>query len=300
VRAGESVITVRVFSHVFGGGMTGPANAMRIGPEGGETIPLHGPWRYQIESNFGNAVAPHGNKPSRLWNGIVAPMVSLPARGFLWYQGESNAGDPALYASLFPAMIRDWRAHWGRGEMPFLFVQLPGYGPGNTWPELRAAQAAALQLPSTAMAVAIDQGEAEDIHPTKKQEVGERLALLALKHIYGHANIAYEGPVVSEVLKSAPDKITISFANAQGLHANGQAVVDGFEASGEDGLFAPLPAATIKGESILLHDVPSDASWIRFAWTPSPSTHLYNLHGLPADPFRVAVPKPQPDTHNNS
>jgi sialate O-acetylesterase len=227
-------------------------------------------------------------------------MVSLPARGFLWYQGESNAGDPALYASLFPAMIRDWRAHWGRGEMPFLFVQLPGYGPGNTWPELRAAQAAALQLPSTAMAVAIDQGEAEDIHPTKKQEVGERLALLALKHIYGHANIAYEGPVVSEVLKSAPDKITISFANAQGLHANGQAVVDGFEASGEDGVFAPLPAATIKGESILIHDVPSDAAWIRFAWTPCPSTHLYNLHGLPAAPFRVAVPKSQPDSHNNS
>jgi sialate O-acetylesterase len=300
VRAGKSVIAVRVFSHVFGGGMTGPANAMKIGPEGGGTIPLHGLWRYQIESNFGNAVAPHGNKPSRLWNGMVAPMVSLPARGFLWYQGESNAGNPALYARLFPAMIRDWRAHWGRGEMPFLFVQLPGYGPENTWPELRAAQAAALQLPSTAMAVAIDQGDAEDIHPTKKQEVGERLALLALKHIYGHTNIAYEGPVVSEVLKSAPDKITISFANAQGLHANGQAVVDGFEASGEDGVFAPLPAATIKGESILLDDVPSDAAWIRFAWTPCPSTHLYNRHGLPAAPFRVAVPKSQTDSHNNS
>ena len=300
VHAGKSVVTVRVFSHVFGGGMTGPAEAMKIGPVGGETIPLHGPWRYQVESDFGNAVAPHGNKPSRLWNGIVAPLRGFPARGLLWYQGESNADDPALYGRLFPAMIRDWRANWGRREMPFLFVQLPGYGPGTTWPELRAAQAEVLELPATAMAVAIDTGDAEDIHPTKKQEVGERLAFLALKHVYGQAQVVCEGPVVSELQKTAPDKITISFANAQGLHANGQAVLDGFEASGEDGIFAPLPAATIEGKSILLHGVPSEAKWIRFAWTPCPTTHLYNRHGLPAAPFRLAVPKPQPDSHNNS
>ena len=184
--------------------------------------------------------------------------------------------------------------------MPFLFVQLPGYGPGTTWPELRAAQAEVLELPATAMAVAIDTGDAEDIHPTKKQEVGERLAFLALKHVYGQAQVVCEGPVVSELQKTAPDKITISFANAQGLHANGQAVLDGFEASGEDGIFAPLPAATIEGKSILLHGVPSEAKWIRFAWTPCPTTHLYNRHGLPAAPFRLAVPKPQPDSHNNS
>jgi len=300
VRAGKSVITVRVFSHVFGGGMTGPASVMKIGPVGGETIPLHGPWRYQVESNFGNAVAPHGNKPSRLWNGMVAPLRSIPTRGILWYQGESNADDPALYGRLFPAMIRDWRAKLGGAETPFLFVQLPGYGPGNTWPELRAAQAAALELPATAMAVAIDQGDAQDVHPTKKQEVGKRLALLALKHVYGHSQIACEGPAVLEALRTVPDKITITFANAEGLSSNDGDAVGGFESAGEDGVFAPLPAATIKGERILLHDVPNDASCIRFGWQPCPTSHLFNRHGLPAAPFRVEVHNSLHTAHSKS
>jgi sialate O-acetylesterase len=289
IRPGKNVISVRVFSHAFGGGMTGPAKAMNLTSQDGQTLPLQGPWHYQVESNFGNATSLHGNRPSRLWNGMVAPLTTFPARGMVWYQGESNADDTALYARLFPAMIRDWRAQWGMGQMPFLFVQLPGYGPGTTWPELRAAQAAALELPATAMAVAIDQGDAEDVHPTKKREVGTRLALLALKHTYGHANIACEGPVVSEALRTAPDKITISFTNAQGLHSNGGDAVGGFEASGQDGVFAPLPAATIEGERILLLDVPNDASSIRFGWQPYPTSHICNRHGLPAAPFCVAI-----------
>lgn len=289
VRAGKSVIVARVFSHVFGGGMTGPAEAMKIGPEGGETIPLHGAWHYQVESNFGNAVSPHNNQPSRLWNGMAAPLRSFPACGFLWYQGESNADDPALYGRLFPAMIRDWRAQWGMGQMPFLFVQLPGYGPGTAWPELRAAQAEALKLPATAMAVVIDQGDIHDIHPTAKHEVGRRLALLALKHVYGHAQVACEGPVVSEVLVTAPDKITICFANAEGLRSNDGNAVGGFQAAGKDGVFAPLPAARIEGERILLHDVPNDASCICFGWQPSPTSHLFNDQGFPAAPFRAVV-----------
>jgi sialate O-acetylesterase len=300
VRAGKSVITVRLFSHVFGGGMTGPADAMKIGPVDSVTIPLHGPWRYQIESNFGNAVAPHNNKPSRLWNGIVAPLRPFPARGFLWYQGESNADDPALYGRLFPAMIRDWREKWGRGEMPFLFVQLPGYGPGETWPELRAAQAAALELPAAAMAVAIDQGDVEDIHPTNKQEVGTRLALLALKHSYGHANIACEGPVVSNVMKITPDALSISFEHADGLHSNGGDAIDGFESAGKDEIFTPLPAARIDGERILLHKVPDNASSIRFGWQPCPTSHLFNRHGLPAAPFRLVVHDSPHTPHSNS
>jgi sialate O-acetylesterase len=289
VRPGKCVIAVRVFSHVFGGGMTGPAEVMNLVSDTGETLPLHGRWHYRVESNFGNAVAPHGNKPSRLWNGMVAPLRSFPARGFLWYQGESNADDPMLYGRLFPAMIRDWRAKWGRGEEPFLFVQLPGYGPGITWPELRAAQAAALELPATAMAVAIDQGDAEDVHPLRKREVGARLALLALKHAYGHTELACDGPVVSEALRTAPDKITISFDNAEGLHSSSGDAVGGFEAADTDGVFAPLPAATIGGERILLHDVPNDAACIRFGWQPCPTSHLFNRHGLPAAPFRAVV-----------
>ena len=300
VRAGKRVIAVRVFSHVFGGGMTGPADAMKIGPVDSVTIPLHGPWRYQIESNFGNAVAPHNNKPSRLWNGMVAPLRPFPARGFLWYQGESNADDPALYGRLFPAMIRDWREKWGRGEMPFLFVQLPGYGSGNTWPELRAAQATALELPATAMAVAIDQGDAEDVHPTKKREVGTRLALLALKNSYGHASIACEGPVVSNVMKITPDALSISFDHAEGLHSNGGDALGAFESAGNDEIFTPLPAARIDGERILLHGVPTDALFIRFGWQPCPTSHLCNRHGLPAAPFRLVVHDSPHTTHSIS
>jgi sialate O-acetylesterase len=179
-------------------------------------------------------------------------------------------------------------------------VQLPGYGPGNTWPELRAAQAAALELPATAMAVAIDQGDAQDVHPTKKQEVGKRLALLALKHVYGHSQIACEGPAVLEALRTVPDKITITFANAEGLSSNDGDAVGGFESAGEDGVFAPLPAATIKGERILLHDVPNDASCIRFGWQPCPTSHLFNRHGLPAAPFRVEVHNSLHTAHSKS
>jgi sialate O-acetylesterase len=290
VRAGKSVITVRVFSHVFGGGMTGPAKAMKIGPEGYGAIPLHGPWHYQIESNFGNAVAPHNNQPSRLWNGMVAPLLSSPVRGVLWYQGESNADDPVLYRRLFTALIRDWRSKWGNDSLPFLFVQLPGYGPGATWPELRAAQAAALALPATAMAVAIDQGDLNDIHPPDKQEVGKRLASLALKHAYGHAALVCEGPVVSTVLITAPDEITVSFANAEGLHALDAEVIAGFEVAGSDEVFTPLPAPMIEGDRIILKHVSPDAAWIRFGWQPYPPTHLRNRHGLPAAPFRVTIP----------
>ena len=174
--------------------------------------------------------------------------------------------------------------------MPFLFVQLPGYGPGATWPELRAAQAAALALPATAMAVAIDQGDLNDIHPPDKQEVGKRLASLALKHAYGHAALVCEGPVVSTVLITAPDEITVSFANAEGLHALDAEVIAGFEVAGSDEVFTPLPAPMIEGDRIILKHVSPDAAWIRFGWQPYPPIHLRNRHGLPAAPFRVTIP----------
>jgi sialate O-acetylesterase len=150
------------------------------------------------------------------------------------------------------------------------------------------------------MAVAIDQGDVEDIHPTNKQEVGTRLALLALKHSYGHANIACEGPVVSNVMKITPDTLSISFDNAQGLHSNGGDALGAFEAAGNDGVFTPLPAATIEGERILLHDVPNDALFIRFGWQPCPTSHLFNRHGLPAAPFRLVVHDSPHTTHSNS
>jgi sialate O-acetylesterase len=130
--------------------------------------------------------------------------------------------------------------------------------------------------------------------------VGTRLALLALKHSYGHANIACEGPVVSNVMKITPDALSISFEHADGLHSNGGDAIDGFESAGKDEIFTPLPAARIDGERILLHKVPDNASSIRFGWQPCPTSHLFNRHGLPAAPFRLVVHDSPHTPHSNS
>ncbi len=289
IRPGKNVIAVRVFSHVFGGGMTGPAAAMTLISPSGETIPLHGAWHYQVESNFGAATSLHDNQPSYLWNGMVAPLTTFPALGVLWYQGESNADDPTHYKRLFPAMISDWRAKWGDVVLPFFFVQLPGFGPGETWPELRAAQAEALGLPGTAMAVAIDQGDAEDVHPTKKREVGKRLALLALKHFYGQDKLITEGPTVLEIKRTEPQSLEICFANAEGLHFSGSSSLAAFESAGNDGIYVALPPGFIVGCLVRLTKVPADAKYLRFGWEACPMTHLINHQGLPAAPFCASI-----------
>lgn len=226
-------------------------------------------------------------QPAGLFNGMVAPLSRLRLKGVIWYQGESNADSlqrAALYEASFAALIRDWRKQWDQGDFPFLFVQLSAYGPsnGSLWPVVREAQRRVLELKNTAMAVSIDIGEAHNIHPADKQDVGSRLALAARAIAYGE-RIEYSGPFFREAVRDG-DSIHIWFDHARGLHAK-EGSAAGLEIAGADRKFFPA-TGTITGETIVVRSekVPSPV-YVRYAWAGSPEANLYNDSDLPASPF---------------
>lgn len=234
------------------------------------------------------------NQPSVLFNGMIAPLVPFAIRGVIWYQGESNVFRANQYRDLFPAMIHDWRARWGRGDFPFLFVQLANFeaGAGSRWPELREAQLRTLELPNTGMAVATDIGEANDIHPRNKQEVGVRLARAARALVY-REKIAYSGPVY-ESLKVEGSRVRISFQHTgQGLIAGrGDAELKGFTVAGADKIFRPAQAIIEGTEVVVASAEVSAPVALRYAWRDNPEeANLYSLTQdgaqLPASPFRT-------------
>ena len=233
----------------------------------------------------------HPHRPSVLYNGMIAPLIPYGIRGALWYQGETNAGRAYQYRALFSGMIQNWRADWGQGAFPFLFVQLANFQPrretpgGSTWAELREAQQMALALPNTGMAVAIDIGEADDIHPRNKQDVGLRLALAAESRVYG-VDQPYSGPIY-RAMDIEGGKIRLHFDHAHGgLKAKGK-VLKGFAIAGRDRKFARANA-TVEDDSVVVwsKDVPQPVA-VRYAWAGNPSCNLYNGAGLPASPFRT-------------
>jgi sialate O-acetylesterase len=233
------------------------------------------------------------DRPGQLWNGMIAPLAGFPIRGVIWYQGESNAGRAAQYRRLFPCLIRSWREAWGQGEFPFHFVQLANFrasasepGPSD-WAELRDAQRATLEaVPGTGMAVAIDIGDGADIHPKNKQDVGRRLALIALARDYGKEVVA-SGPVFVAAERRG-ETMAIRFGNADGgLRAAGDAPLAGFAVAGLDREFHWAEAAIEGKETVLLHcaAVPEPLA-VRYAWADNPLANLVNGAGLPASPFR--------------
>ncbi|MBC7328356.1 sialate O-acetylesterase [bacterium] len=233
-------------------------------------------------------------RPANLFNAMIAPFTRFPLKGAIWYQGESNVGRAKEYSILFPAMIVDWRKHWGIGDFPFLFVQLANFmqvHPEPTesgWAELREAQTAALKLPNTGMAVAIDIGDANDIHPKNKQDVGKRLALNALAVAYGK-KVEYSGPVFQKMVIEG-NKIRLYFTHTDGgLVCKGEKL-KGFAIAGEDKKFR-WAEGKIEGDTVVVwnNEIAHPVA-VRYAWADNPECNLYNKAGLPAVPFRTDIP----------
>ncbi len=227
---------------------------------------------------------PYPSNPSAIFHGMVHPLRGLGIKGVLWYQGEANAVRAPEYTALFQAHIRDWRHFFAQPELPFYWVQIASYRVDTDWPRLREAQARALSLPHTGQAVAIDIGDPDDIHPANKQEVGRRLALIALAKLHGGAD-EFSGPVVRQA-RQVESGFEIAFDHAAGLSARG-GVVRGLELAGEDRIFHPAEGK-ITGDALVVSAarVPHPLA-VRYAWRSAPDANLFNAAGLPAAPFRT-------------
>jgi sialate O-acetylesterase len=306
LRRGQNVLAVRVFDQSGRGGFTGSPDAMRWYPEDGTSLPANiaGEWLSKVEVKFtppsreilqNQPQAPFGPghpwAPGGLYNGMIAPLAPYGLRGAIWYQGESNAGRAEQYRTLFPAMIQDWRRTWNNPQFAFHFVQLANFTarlpePADSdWAELREAQMAALSLPRTGFAMAIDIGDANDIHPRNKREVGRRLALSALAKTYGQS-ITYSGPVFESVrLDGATARVR--FRHAQGLRTSDGRPPTGFSIAGDDRRFV-WAKAHIQGDEIVLQN-PTGApvAGIRYGWANNPGVNVVNGAGLPMSPFRT-------------
>jgi sialate O-acetylesterase len=302
VHAGANVMAVRAFDHYGNGGFGGSPAQMKVQPTGaGDPLNLSGSWEYRIErglepvpADFSTrpqlSGADNPNSPTVLWNAMTAPLTPFPIAGAIWYQGESNAERAVQYRTLFPAMITAWRDAWGDPEMPFLFVQLANFGPlaaepgESDWAELREAQAMTLRLPKTAMAVTIDIGEADDIHPRNKKDVGRRLALQALHTVYGR-DVGASGPTFAAATREGTAMRVRFTGTGDGLITEDGALPRGFAVAGADGTWH-WAEARIDGDTVVVSspDVPEPVA-VRYAWANNPPNTLRNRAGLPAAPF---------------
>jgi sialate O-acetylesterase len=302
-RGGELVLAVRAYSFMYAGGLTGPAESMRItlqGDDSGENIPLAGDWRYQVEHDLGlvdlaQLELGHGNhrSPYMLFENMIKPLLPVGIAGAIWYQGENNANrdESSLYRRMLRDLIEDWRHHFGLGDFPFGVVQLPNfqeaadYQGDSHWARLRAAQAAALHLPRTGLAVTIDCGEAGDIHPRDKKTVGLRLARWALAEVYGREALA-GGPLYRDH-RVEGNRIRILFRNVgEALALRHGEQVGTLAIAGKDLCFRPAQSA-IEGRTLLVwhEDIPAPVA-VRYAWADNPAgANLVNAEGEPAGPF---------------
>lgn len=303
LKPGKNVVVVRVTNTAGKGGFV-PDKPYCVFA-GADTVDLKGTWQYKVGiayrplagGGFGGGSPGGGinaqNQPTALYNAMVAPVVDYAIKGFCWYQGESNAGRPREYEKLLPALITDWRNRWKQTTLPFLYVQLPGFMDYNyqpvesNWAVIREAQLKALSVPNTAMAVAIDLGEWNDIHPDNKKDVGERLALAALKVAY-RENLTYSGPLYQSATTDG-NKIVISFTNVGG----GLITSDGdepgeFAIAGSDKKFVWAKSKIENGKIVVWSDDVASPQYVRYAWADNPvHPNLCNKEGLPASPFRT-------------
>ena len=293
LKAGPNTIAVRVLDTGGKGGIYGDPAGLSLEVPEGRTISLVGPWQYQAGVSLTKAAPlPRGpvdqNTPTTLFNGMVNPLIPFGIKGAIWYQGEANAGRAYQYRTLLPAMIGDWRTRWGEGNFPFYIVQLANWAPGgDSWPELQEAQwLTAKNVPNVGIATAIDIGDAIDIHPKNKQEVGRRLALVAEAQAFGE-KVEDSGPLYKAMTVDG-GAIRLTFTHlGGGLTAKNAAPLTGFTIAGADRKFVPADAR-IDGDAVAVSSalVPSPVA-VRYAWAADPAISLYNKANLPALPFRT-------------
>lgn len=295
LKKGKNTIIIKVTDTGGGGGIYGNEDQL-FAELDGKKIPLTGDWFYKtaaVTTEFGILDMGPNSFPSQLYNAMIAPMIRYAIKGAIWYQGESNTWEAFNYRTLFADLISDWRAKWN-SEISFFWVQLANFMkpveiPGaSDWAELREAQTMTLNLPQTGQAVIIDIGEADDIHPRNKQDVGIRLALAAEKIAYGK-DIVYSGPVYQS-MKIENGKVMLTFTNiGSGLVARDKyGYLKGFSIAGADQQFT-WARATIEGDRVVVYnDKLKDPVAVRYAWANNPAdANFYNKEGLPASPFRT-------------
>lgn len=302
VRAGANVIAIRVFNREGKGGFASDPGDMKIRSVASLVpMPLAGDWRVKVETPLDpSLIKPleipfgpgHPRAPSNLFNGMIKPLAPFSLTGVAWYQGETNAGRGKQYTVLLPKLIQSWRNEFTQGDLPFLIVQLPGYRARTTqpkdseWAEIREAQRLATKLPRVGLAVTIDLGDANDIHPRNKIPVGQRLAEAARQLVY-YTTVRGLSPTI-DGFKIEGNTIRLYFKNtAGGLMTDSNAALRGFIVAGPDRRFAPAQAI-IENESVLVSSplVPEPVA-VRYGWADNPDCNLLNRAGLPASPFRT-------------
>ncbi|MFO0874217.1 MAG: family 16 glycoside hydrolase [Phycisphaerales bacterium] len=302
LKAGRNIIAIRVLDTGGVGGVNGKPEQMTLRlANGGGAVQLAGDWK-RVRGAAAGALPPMDGgmaitaaTPTALFNGMIAPLVPFALRGAIWYQGESNRYDPALYAKMFPDMIRAWRGLFG-ADLAFEFVQIAPFAYPDDRGEtaaLRDAQAAALALPRTGMVVTLDVGDPKDIHPRNKRTVGDRLAALALADVYGKADVAARSPRLAESTIEE-GRVRVHFDQVGGGLKASPAGLGGFAIAGEDRRFHDAEAR-IEGETVVVwsESVPKPVA-VRYAWSAAPSASLFAANGLPVAPFRTdAWPAPE-------
>lgn len=293
LKIGKNVITLRIEVKGEGGRFT---LDKFYGLEcEGKKFDLSGEWQYRVgaETEYLEPQIFLPKKPLGLYNGMIYPLQNAELQGIIWYQGESNTGNPSQYKERFTTLIKEWRKLWRNSELPFLYVQLTSFGKitdtpcESPWAELREAQLKTLETPYTAMAVTIDVGEWNDLHPLSKKEIGQRLALAARALAY-QEDIIYSGPI-PEAFELEGHRVIISFNHiGSGLYIRGAEELKEFAIS-EDGKHYRWANAVIKDNKVMVwHDEIQNPKAVRYAWADSPIlANLCNREGLPASPFQI-------------
>lgn len=295
LKGGINTLTVKVVDHSGGGGLFGLPEDLYVEVNGAK-YPLAGEWEYQpsvTNKEFGYIDFSPNAYPSLLYNAMINPITPLSIKGAIWYQGENNANAAYNYRTLFPTLINDWRGKWGY-QFPFYWVQLANYMAKDTqpedskWAELREAQAMTLSLPNTGQAVITDIGDGADIHPRNKQDVGLRLALIALNKDYGKSDIVYSGPTFKK-MEISGDKAIIYFDNiGKGLSVKSKyGYIEGFAIAGADNKFVWAKAYLDGDKVIVTSDKITNPAAVRYSWSNNPDVNLFNSEELPAAPFRT-------------